>query len=160
MQKQNVLQRLVRSKTDKKIAGVCGGLGEHTDVPSWFWRLVFIASTFAWGTGVIAYILLWVFMPKALLPAGLVPKAKASASKARNQKSNWLQRFNRSAGDRKLGGVCGGLGECTPIPSWCWRVIFILMAPIHGFGFGFYILMWILVPKTKTQSRRRSVALA
>jgi len=56
---------LKKSSTDKKIAGVCGGLGEHTPMPAWLWRALFLALVFLWGTGLVAYIALWVCMPAA-----------------------------------------------------------------------------------------------
>lgn len=39
-----------------------------------------------------------------------------------------LGSMRRSAADRECEGVCGGLGEHTPVPSWAWRVLFILGA--------------------------------
>ena len=39
---------------------------------------------------------------------------------------NWLQNFTKSEKDRWLGGICGGVGEFTPLPSWTWRLIFTL----------------------------------
>jgi len=57
------LQKLSRSSRDRWIGGVCGGLGEHTEVPSWAWRVAFCAGTFFYGVGLILYVLLWVFMP-------------------------------------------------------------------------------------------------
>jgi phage shock protein PspC (stress-responsive transcriptional regulator) len=57
-----------------------------------------------------------------------------------------LRNFFRSQTDRWLGGVCGGLGEVTAIPSWFWRLLFALLAVCGGAGFVFYILMWIFVP--------------
>jgi phage shock protein C len=60
--------------------------------------------------------------------------------------ANPLQRFARSSRDKWLGGVCGGLGAHTEIPSWVWRVIFCLMLLSFGFGLVPYILLWIFVP--------------
>jgi len=54
---------LKKSSADKKIAGVCGGLGEHTPMPAWLWRALFLALVFLWGTGIVAYIALWLCMP-------------------------------------------------------------------------------------------------
>ena len=59
------LRELRRSARDKKIAGVCGGLGEYTPIPAWLWRVVFVTSLFAGGMGLIAYLTLWVCMPAA-----------------------------------------------------------------------------------------------
>ncbi len=59
---------------------------------------------------------------------------------------NILRRFRRSARDRWVGGVCGGLGECTPVPAWCWRVLFCVSVLFVGFGVILYVLLWIFAP--------------
>jgi phage shock protein C len=57
-----------------------------------------------------------------------------------------LKELRRSLTDRWIGGVCGGLGEITGVPSWSWRILFVLMALVHGVGVIIYILLWIFVP--------------
>jgi phage shock protein C len=57
------VRNLKKSATDKKIAGVCGGFGEHTPMPAWLWRALFLVLVFVWGIGLIAYIVLWICMP-------------------------------------------------------------------------------------------------
>ncbi len=64
MEGQNWLQRLAKAKDDRWIGGVCGGLGKHTAIPSWTWRVIFALLFFCFGTGLLVYILLWVFMPQ------------------------------------------------------------------------------------------------
>ena len=59
---------------------------------------------------------------------------------------NWLQNFTKSGKDRWLGGICGGLGECTPLPSWTWRLFFTFLFFVCGTGLLIYILLWIFVP--------------
>jgi phage shock protein C len=59
------VRNLKKSAKDKKIAGVCGGFGEHTPMPSWLWRALFLILVFLWGTGLVAYIVLWICMPPA-----------------------------------------------------------------------------------------------
>jgi phage shock protein PspC (stress-responsive transcriptional regulator) len=63
---------------------------------------------------------------------------------------NWLRAFTKSDKDRWLGGICGGLGETTPLPSWAWRLMFVLLVTIYGTGLFIYILLWIFVPKKPT----------
>lgn len=58
-----MVKKLYRSQTDKKIAGVCAGIGEYFDVDPLFIRLLFIAAFVAYGTGILAYIILWVLTP-------------------------------------------------------------------------------------------------
>jgi phage shock protein PspC (stress-responsive transcriptional regulator) len=64
------LHRLTLSATDRVIGGVCGGLGAHTGLPSWAWRVIFCATVFYFGVGLLFYILLWIFIPRdSSLPA-------------------------------------------------------------------------------------------
>ncbi len=63
---------------------------------------------------------------------------------------NLLQRFTHSSTDRWLGGVCGGLGRYTDIPSWAWRLGFCLLLMSFGIGLVPYALLWIFVPLDET----------
>ncbi|MFO7570075.1 MAG: PspC domain-containing protein [Smithellaceae bacterium] len=63
---------------------------------------------------------------------------------------NWLQQLKLSNKDRWIGGVCGGLGEHTPVPSWSWRLLFALLFIFFGTGLLIYILLWIFVPRKTT----------
>jgi phage shock protein C len=56
-------KRLHRSRTEKMIAGVCGGLGEYLDMDPTVVRLIFVAIVLLAGTGILAYLILWVVMP-------------------------------------------------------------------------------------------------
>ena len=59
------MREMRKSARDRMIAGICGGFGEYTPLPAWLWRVLFLTSIFVGGIGVIAYILLWIFMPSA-----------------------------------------------------------------------------------------------
>jgi phage shock protein C len=59
------LHRLARSRTDRLLGGVCGGLGAHTGLPSWAWRVIFCLTGLYFGVGVLLYLLLWLFLPLA-----------------------------------------------------------------------------------------------
>lgn len=60
---RSFLQQLTRSRTDRFIGGVCGGLGRHTDLPSWAWRVMFALTLLYFGAGLLIYLLLWLFLP-------------------------------------------------------------------------------------------------
>lgn len=60
---------------------------------------------------------------------------------------NALNGLRRSATDRWLGGVCGGLARFTGLDSWLWRLAFTLMLILGGTGLLVYVLLWILVPQ-------------
>jgi phage shock protein C len=52
-----------RSRTDRWLGGVCGGIGRATGVESWVWRLLFAVLFLCFGAGLLVYLLLWLFVP-------------------------------------------------------------------------------------------------
>ncbi len=68
----------MRSATDCKIAGVCGGLAEYFNVDSTVVRLVWVLAVvfpIPLVSALLGYILAWVVMPKAPVPAPVTSKA-------------------------------------------------------------------------------------
>ena len=57
------INSLRRSVADSWIGGVCGGIARATGVESWIWRLIFVVLFLFGGTGLLLYILLWIFVP-------------------------------------------------------------------------------------------------
>lgn len=55
---------LRRSRSDRWFGGVCGGIARITGLASWIWRLAFVALAVCAGTGLLAYLLLWIFVPE------------------------------------------------------------------------------------------------
>ena len=75
---------LRRSRTDKVIGGVNGGLAEYTGIDSLLWRVGFVALALAGGSGVLVYLLLWLLMPSgpegaAAAPGHSVPAVRVPA---------------------------------------------------------------------------------
>ena len=56
--------RLRRSRTDRWLGGVCGGLGKASGIESWVWRLVFALCVLFAGFGAFIYLLMWIFVPE------------------------------------------------------------------------------------------------
>jgi phage shock protein PspC (stress-responsive transcriptional regulator) len=56
-------RRLYRSRDDRWIAGVCGGIAEYFGWNSTLVRLAFVASLILPGTQVIIYLAAWIIMP-------------------------------------------------------------------------------------------------
>jgi phage shock protein C len=65
--------RLMRSRTEVIIAGVCGGLGEYFGLDPVIVRLIFVLVTLTTGLGLIVYPVLWLVMPKAGTSAASTP---------------------------------------------------------------------------------------
>jgi len=84
----------------------------------------------------------------------VLDNAPSGGGQAVPKPSSPLHQLKRSLTDRWIGGVCGGLAEMTSLPSWTWRILFLLTLFLHGLGAVFYILLWIFVP-LQTQSTRK-----
>ncbi|MFA5431553.1 MAG: PspC domain-containing protein [Candidatus Paceibacterota bacterium] len=56
-------KKLYRSKTDRVIFGICGGLGEYFEVDPLILRILFILLTFTGGSGIVIYLILAVLIP-------------------------------------------------------------------------------------------------
>lgn len=58
-------RRLVRSRDDRWVAGVCGGVAEYLGIDSNLVRLVVVLGTiFGFGSLLVAYIVAWILMPE------------------------------------------------------------------------------------------------
>lgn len=62
-------KKLTRSLTKRKIAGVCGGLGEYFNITPTVFRFLFLLLCLPGGfPGPTLYILFWIFMPAPKAP--------------------------------------------------------------------------------------------
>lgn len=58
------MKKLYRSSTNKKIAGICGGLAEYFGIDATVIRVIFVILLLPGGLpGIIPYLILWVVMP-------------------------------------------------------------------------------------------------
>ena len=78
-------KKLARSRTDHKIAGVCGGFADYFELDVTLVRIIWLMLAFVGGWGAIGYLIAWIAMPEEPLskPAkaateAAVPQAAAS----------------------------------------------------------------------------------
>jgi phage shock protein PspC (stress-responsive transcriptional regulator) len=57
-------ERLRRSRTDRKIAGVAGGLGRHLNIDPTVLRVIFVVLVFFGGAGLLLYGAVWLLVPE------------------------------------------------------------------------------------------------
>jgi len=72
-----VARKLYRSLDNRKIAGVCGGLGDYFNIDPTIIRLLWVSMVLAVGTGVLAYILAWIIVPQE--PVAVVDEENSHA---------------------------------------------------------------------------------
>ncbi|MBQ8802863.1 MAG: PspC domain-containing protein [Tyzzerella sp.] len=57
-------KRLYKSTTDKKLDGVCGGIAEYFNIDSTIVRLALVLFCLAGGSGILAYIIAAIVIPR------------------------------------------------------------------------------------------------
>lgn len=137
------MRRLHRCRWDKKIAGICGGLGQYFKCDPTLIRLFLVILFFLTGLAPIAigYIIAWIVLPLGPKVYVEIPGKKLYRSKA----------------NRKISGVCGGLGEYFNIDPTLIRVIFVIggiftaVAPI----FISYLIGMAIIPDNPDQQKYR-----
>jgi phage shock protein PspC (stress-responsive transcriptional regulator) len=72
-------RRLYRSRTDRKIGGVCAGIADYFGIDPVIVRVIAVALTFAGGAGLLAYIAAWLLVPEE--PVGGAAAAEASSGR-------------------------------------------------------------------------------
>jgi phage shock protein PspC (stress-responsive transcriptional regulator) len=152
--------RLYRNADDKIVGGVASGLANYFNIDPVVMRIVFVVlfAPLFW-----VYILLWVIIP------------------SKSVETNITKRLYRSADDKVISGVCGGLASYFNIAPWIPRLVFalpLIVGLISGpfnmwwgdwdFWWGpkvitsslgstlflTYIILWIAVPVAVTSAEK------
>ena len=57
-------RRLYRSRSDRKLAGVCGGLAQFFNLDPTLIRVLFVVLAVLGGSGILIYLAMWIMVPK------------------------------------------------------------------------------------------------
>jgi phage shock protein C len=63
-------RKLYRSRTNKQVAGVCGGLSAYFNVDVTLMRVLFILLGLLGATGIVLYIAMWIIVPQEPVVGG------------------------------------------------------------------------------------------
>ena len=136
------MKRIYRDRFDKKIGGVCGGLAQYFNFDASIIRLLFVLFTFfSIGITVLIYLALWAVFP-------LVPRAYIEPH---------YKRLYRSRRDRRISGICGGLGTYLKVDSNIIRfvVILLLMATLFFPVIISYFVGTAIIPEEPVKYYRK-----
>jgi phage shock protein PspC (stress-responsive transcriptional regulator) len=128
------MKRIYRERFDKKIGGVCGGLGQYMRFDPSIIRLIFLLlAIFTGGLFILVYLLLWLIFP-------IGPKSYVETH---------YKRLYRSRRDRRFAGICGGFGKYLRIDSNILRIALIILMVLTGFVpiLLAYLIGMIIIPE-------------
>lgn len=134
-------RRLTRLPAEGKLGGVCAGIAAYLNTDATSVRLVWVILSVVPGViigGVIAYAVAWLLLP---VDEGAAPRPVVA------------RRLQRSATDRKIAGVCGGLAEYFGVDSTLVRIAAVVLAIYPGAivcGVLVYLLAWFVMPSASS----------
>ena len=131
------MKKIFRTNKGRKIAGVCAGLGEVFNLDPVVLRVLFLVFIPFGGIGLLTYIIMWMAVP--------IKEQEEDGGKP-------AQRLYLSTENKKIAGVCGGLGELFDLDPTIFRVGFLVLIFVGGSGVLLYIILWLIVPKRGDQN--------
>ena len=57
-------KKLMRSKSNRMLAGVCGGVAAYFNMDPTIVRIIYVLLTFAGAAGVLIYLIMWLLIPE------------------------------------------------------------------------------------------------
>jgi phage shock protein C len=117
--------RLMRSETDRMIAGVCGGLAAYLGVDPVLVRLAFVVLLLASGIGFGIYLILWIVTPT---PSRVQPEIRIMDEMTTDDPAAYKSRFSPAATVGVLLIVFGAfflLSQMGSVPGFIWPILLI-----------------------------------
>lgn len=129
------MKKLYRSRNDRVLLGICGGLAQYFEMDPALIRLVTILLCVL--TGLIPLILVYGI-------AGMLIPLHAKAVV-------WphYRKLTRSRKDRKIGGICGGLGQMFRVDATLIRLSLVFLCLLTGIAplLLAYLIGWVIIPE-------------
>lgn len=123
-------RRLYRSRNDRILAGLTGGVAEYLGADSALVRFLLVFLVLAGvGSPILLYLLGWF----------LVPENPELSDLSRN-------RLHRSESQRIVAGVCGGLAETLEADPTIVRLIAGVLLLTGGIAIPLYLVAWFILP--------------
>jgi len=154
-QNQNSIKRLYRSRTNRIIFGVCGGLGEYFGIDPIIFRLIFLALTFGGGAGILLYIVMAFLVPND-------PSGKAG-SEPYSTGADFKERVQGLVSEIKEGGNWHSRRNWIGLIIVIFGLLLLLnqLFPRYFFNWGFFwpvliIALGILILRRKKRINNKS----
>ncbi len=149
--------RIYKSRTEKVVDGVCGGLAEYFGVDPVLVRAAFVVVTLIWGAGLLVYIALMIIMPtrdSAGTPSETMQRTIDDLSQEAQQKAKDVADALRASSQRRRNAfaivliVAGALLLAGHVGAFTVFTFFIV-APVLLMGLGIAVLLGVFQPPVR-----------
>ncbi len=128
---------LYRDTKHAKLFGVCSGLALYLGADVSIIRILWVIFTLYGGAGILLYI----------VAALIIPVKSDDGTEYVIEDDEDDQQLKRDMDRSIIGGVCAGIAKKFNIDVSIVRIIFVLMFLYFAFGFFFYLILWLILPK-------------
>lgn len=132
-------RKLYRDANRKILGGVSSGIANYFRIdPLWIRLILVLLTVGSYGGLIIAYILLWIFLPE-------------SHELKEDQK---IKKMYRNPQDKVIAGVSSGIAAYFGVDVTLIRLLFVIFTFIGGSGLLAYIILWIVTPEARSLTDR------
>jgi len=132
---------LRRTRNDRILAGVCGGIARYFSIDSSVVRLVTVLLVAFAGLSIWVYLILWIVMPE-----------EERTTWAQQQRTEGQYRRLYRSQDRIIGGVLGGIAEYCGWEAGPLRLIVLILC-LFVIPLIPYLLLWMVLPQNPAVNR-------
>lgn len=128
-------KKLHRDQRRKILGGVCAGLGHYFNVDPVWPRLLFALLVLgSYGSLMLIYIILWIFLPGS----------------TELEEEGEVKKLFRDPEKKVIGGVASGVAAFFGADTTLIRILFVVFSIVGGLGFLIYVILWIALPEAKS----------
>lgn len=138
------MERLYRSRRERIIGGVCGGIAEYMHIDPTLIRVGWVVAALIWGAGILVYLICWLVIPEAPWGYQSQPRPGREGKSTWSDLGGWSKAEDRPFGGEGGEGGSGGEGGQAEPASQPSRLA--TLAGIFCIGLGILALLPIVVP--------------
>lgn len=137
------VKRLYRSRTDRKLGGVCAGIADYFQIDSSFIRLLAVLLFFADGLGFLFYIIAWAIIPEReedYIDVEFDPAMEEEGTDSTEEKPEVKSREKKNDAQRIFGIILIGLGVFFILDKWLFFIRWHRLWPLALLVLGVYFI--------------------
>jgi len=129
------------NRRNGRFLGVCAGIADWLDVPTFLVRIVFVICVVSWPTLIIGYFLLYLCLDKDLTPDRMKDYFANAKTAEHFRQLNYRKPIYKNSRNKRIAGVCAGIADYLEVSAFSVRLVTLISLFIFGpFTFWAYII--------------------
>lgn len=134
-------KKLLRSKKNRIIGGVAGGIAEYFEIDPVIVRAILIVSAIGWGISILFYIVLWIIVPDSQEePEVIYNKDYDTDYDPEMAETQWTEHAEKKNQRTFVAGIILILAGAFFLLDLFLQISFFKIWPVFLIGFGLYLV--------------------